>query len=313
MSLKYSLNIYYATLIISFLLLSCDNAEKNNVVKVDFSKSIYNDKISNKRNKVPLKIAISAMISPKETFVYYKQLVNYISSKLNISVVLKQRKTYKEINDLFKTNELDLAYICSGAFIEGEHDSGFELLVAPIVKKEHFYYAYIIVHKDSQIKKFKDLYQKRFAFTDPLSNTGRLYPLFLISKLNKMQNNFFSKTLYTNGHDKSIYAITKKIVDGASVDSLIFDYISEYKPELVKEVRIIKKSPPYGIPPFVIRSNINLNKKEKIRNILLEMHKDDKGKLILNKIMIEKFVKVKNTLYDSIKKMKENVKFKIDD
>ena len=147
MSLKYSLNIYYAILFISFLLSFCDNNKKNDVVKIDFSKSVHNNKILDKRDSVPLKIAISAMISPKETFVYYKQLVNYISNKLNISVVLKQRKTYKEVNDLFKTNELDLAYICSGAFIEGEHDSGFELLVAPIVKKENFYYAYIIVHK----------------------------------------------------------------------------------------------------------------------------------------------------------------------
>jgi hypothetical protein len=43
------------------------------------------------------------MISPKETFVYYRQILDYIGTNLGKNVQLVQRKTYGEINELFGT------------------------------------------------------------------------------------------------------------------------------------------------------------------------------------------------------------------
>ena len=46
-------------------------------------------------------------------------------------------------------------------------------------------------------------------------------------------------------------AVAKGMVDGASVDGLIWEYYHQRKPSVTARTRIIKKSEEYGIPPLV--------------------------------------------------------------
>ncbi|MCX5884205.1 MAG: phosphate/phosphite/phosphonate ABC transporter substrate-binding protein, partial [Deltaproteobacteria bacterium] len=61
-----------------------------------------------------LRVAVAAMVSPKETFIYYRELIDYIGAKLDRDTVLVQRKTYGEVNDLLTREHIDLAFICTG-------------------------------------------------------------------------------------------------------------------------------------------------------------------------------------------------------
>ncbi len=54
----------------------------------------------------PLRVAVAAMISPKETSIYYHQLLDYIGGQLGKETELIQRKTYDEINELFGKERL---------------------------------------------------------------------------------------------------------------------------------------------------------------------------------------------------------------
>ncbi|MDO9516913.1 MAG: PhnD/SsuA/transferrin family substrate-binding protein [Methanosarcinaceae archaeon] len=180
--------------------------------------------IKTQSNVSSLKIAVSAMISPTETIVYYEDLLRYISKKTNHPIELVQRETYAEINDLIESQYLDAAFVCSGAYIDGRDKFGMELLVAPVVKGEPLYYSYIIVPIDSDANRFEDLRGKKFAFTDEMSNTGKLSPTYMLALINETPDSFFSGYIFTYSHDKSIEAVAKELVHGAAVDSLIWDY-----------------------------------------------------------------------------------------
>jgi len=184
--------------------------------------------------------AISSMTTPRETYIYYNDLLDYFSIKTGKEVSLKQRKTYKETNDLIKKGEVDIAFICTGAYIDSKDDSSSHLIVVPVINGHPFYYAYIITHVNSGISKFEDLKGKKFAYTDPLSNTGYFYPQYRLEQLSTTEENFFSTTLYTYAHDLSIELINNNIVSAASVDGLIFDYLAKQKPGKVKNIKIIE-------------------------------------------------------------------------
>lgn len=248
-----------------------------------------------------LQVAISAMISPKETFSLYQNLLRYISKKLGRPIELKQRKTYGEINDLLKSNKLDFAFICSGAYVRAKKEFPIKLLAIPIVSGKPYYQAFIIVNKNSPIKKFSELRNKSFAFTDPLSNTGYNYPLTLLKDMGGTPGKFFSKTIFTYAHDYSIQAVARGIVDGASVDGLIFNYLKRFYPKRVAQVKIIKRSKVFGMPPFVYPPDTNKQLIAKIKQILLNMNKSKEGKKILSSLMIDKFIEPDVHLYDSIK------------
>jgi phosphonate transport system substrate-binding protein len=290
--------------ILSFAIISgCLDPE--GVVKVNLSNRTA-DNIDNSDAQI-LRIAVSAIISPDETLVYYQDMLDYISLKMGLPVKLVQRKTYQEVNDLVRKNSVDAAFVCSLAYIEGKDQFGMELLAMPIVRGEPRYYSYIIVPDDSSIKSLEELKGKTFAYTDPLSNSGKLSPEYMIAQMGENPETFFRLTFFTYSHDKSIQAVAEKMVDGAAVDSLVWDFKTATDPRFTSRTKIISKSPPYGIPPLVVSKDIDPALKEKLGKILRQMHEDKKGKEILDRIMIDRFSEANDSLYDSIREMKKVV------
>jgi phosphonate transport system substrate-binding protein len=252
----------------------------------------------------PIKIGVAAMISPAETVKYYKQMIDYVGSKLGSPIEMVQKEHYDEMDKMLEGGEVSIAFLCAGPYVKDHAKFGAELLVAPQSYGQPFYHAYIIVHRDSPIKDLAGLKGKKFAFTDPKSNTGALVPTYMVAKKFKMTpTQFFREVTYTRSHDKSVETVAKKFADGASIDSLIYDYAAKKNPQYTSLTRIILKSPPYGIPPIVVRKDIDPALKEKIRNIFLNMHNDPAGKAILDGIMVDKFIVPKDSDYDSVREM----------
>lgn len=257
----------------------------------------------------PVKIGVAAMISPKETLRFYREIIEYVGKKLQIPVEMVQKENYDEMDHLLKKGEVKIAFICSGPYVRDKEEFGVKLLVAPQSYGKTFYNAYIIVHDDSNIKSLDNLKGKSFAFTDPKSNTGKLVPTYMIAKkFNLKPEQFFSKIIYTKTHDKSIEAVAKKIIDGASVDSLIYDYAVKKNPIYVKHTRIIEKSPSYGIPPVVVTKDFDAGLAAKIKDTFLNMHNDPEGKRILDGIMVDKFIIPKDSDYNSVREMEKWLK-----
>jgi phosphate/phosphite/phosphonate ABC transporter binding protein len=288
---------------------SCYNNKKSKVLNISILNS--NDTLLNtppKNSKPTLRVIVSSMISPKETRIYYQDLFTFMSKKLNYSIEFLQRKTYKEVNDLLVNNEVDLAIICSGAYIDKSANNKIEILTVPVVDGKPYYQSFIIVNKDSKINTFSELNNKKFAYTDPISNTGTLYAKWLIKNMDKNVDCYFSNTVYSYAHDISMQLVAKGIVDGASVDGLIFNYIKKHNPERVQNLKIIKKSELFGIPPVVVPNKLDSDLKIKLQNLFLNIDKDSFGKSILNKISIDKFIKGKDSNYDKIRMMSSEIK-----
>lgn len=67
--------------------------------------------------------------------------------------------------------------------------------------------------------------------------------------------------------------------------------------------KIIRKSPSYGIPPVIVRKDIDPVLRQKIKDVFLNMHEDPAGKAILDGIMVDKFIVPKDADYDTVREM----------
>ncbi|RJP50008.1 MAG: phosphate/phosphite/phosphonate ABC transporter substrate-binding protein [Anaerolineaceae bacterium] len=251
------------------------------------------------RDTLPLRVAVSAVISPQGTVESYAPLLEYIEATLGRPVELVQRSTYAEVNDLVEMGEVDVAFVCTGAYLIGELEFGMQILVAPVVNGEAAYHSWLIVPSDSPAQSITDLRGKTFAFTDPLSHTGRLYPTYLIYQMGERPETFFGRTFFTYSHDAAIQAVASGLADGAAVDSLIYTYLVQREPGLEKKLRIIHKSPPFGIPPIVVSPSIRPQLRAELQAILLEMHKDPQGQDALAILDIDQFIILENNAYDT--------------
>ena len=249
------------------------------------------------------------MTSPTITMETYQDLVAYLSRHLGEKVVLKQRRTYEEVNRLLQSGEADFGHVCTGAFLAGRKAFGLKLLAIPVIHGHPYYQAYIIVNHEGPYKKLEDLKGRTFAFTDPLSLTGRIYVLARLREMRTSPDKFFRRVFFTYGHQKSIELVAAGLVDGASVDSLVYEDLLARGVKYAQEVRIIEKSPRLGIPPFVASPKSDETFRQRVLSILLYMSEDPEGKKVLKKMGIDRFIPPKHELYFETRRLIKQCSF----
>lgn len=250
---------------------------------------------------VPLRVAVAAVISPKGTVESYSPFLSYLEEKLNRPVELIQKRTYLEVNDLIEHGEVDLAFVCTSAYIQGHDSFSMELLVAPQVDGRTTYNSYLIVPTSSQAQDMKDLRGKVFAFTDPISLSGRVYPTYLVQGLGFTPEEFFARTFYTYSHDEAIRAVASGVANGAAVDSLVYEYAVARDPSLAEKVKVIHRSPNFGIPPVVVSPFTRPQIQDELQSVLLGMAEDSNAVDALLSIGVERFVLIDDSAYDSVR------------
>lgn len=285
---------------LTLVLLSCTSPKQTDIIDLS---DVQDLDLNQASEIIPLRLAVANVISPTGTLESYSALVNYISEKLGRPVELVQRRTYAETNDLVRQGEVDIAFVCTSAYVIGHEEFGMELLVAPQVNQETVYYSNLIVPSDSEANSMEDLQGKIFAFTDPLSNTGRLYPTFLVHQLGEDPESFFTRTFFTYSHDDAIQAVASGLADGAAVDSLVLQFTLSRQPDLAGQVRIIHKSPPFGIPPVVVGPQVRPQVRVDLQDLFLGMNEDPLATVALQELDIEKFVLIGDTTYDSVREL----------
>ncbi len=247
------------------------------------------------------RVAIAPMVSPEKSHEMYQGLIDYVAEKLGRKPVSLYRPTYSETNDLVRYQRCDIAVVCTYPFIRGEREFGMQALVVPQIKGETTYQSFIIVPQSSPARSLSDLRGMRFAAADIVSTTGWLFPAMSIMSAGENPNHYFGNLVLTGSHDKSIQAVLDGFVDGAAVHGIVYDQMLADNPSIPKKIKIISKSPPFGIPPVVAHPGMDPNLKKAVVSILLDMHNNERGRKILNTLQIERFVVPERGLFGDLR------------
>jgi phosphonate transport system substrate-binding protein len=285
-----------ALLLAGMLLAACAPAKET---PIDL-KQLYPLASPASREVVPLQVGVAAVISPQGTLESYRELIEYMEQRLGRPVEMVQRANYEEINRLLETGQVEVAFVCTGAYIYGWREFGMEVLVAPEINGAMSYASWLIVPADSQAQDLADLRGMTFAFTDPLSFTGRMYPTYLVNQLGESPDSFFGRVFYTYSHDAAIEAVADGLADGAAVDNLIYQYLIQREPELEGRLRIIHRSPPFGMPPVVVSPSIRPQLKAELLELFLKMGDDLEGSAALDILGIDRFSEINTSAYDTV-------------
>lgn len=244
-----------------------------------------------------IRLAVAAILSPQGTVNSYRPLQAYMEQYFGKPVALVQRRTYQEVNELLARELVDVAFVCTGPFVTGRREGIMEMLVVPRIDGKITYQGQFIVLASSPIRTIHDLHGRSFALTDPMSNTGYRYPMGVIQAQGASAEQFFSQIIFTYSHDRSIYAVHDGIVDGASVDRIVYDNALRRDSALEDRFRIVHRSREYGIPPVVVPPRLSEEKKRQLKEFFLSIHEDPAGAKVLTRLGIERFVPGDPSLY----------------
>jgi phosphonate transport system substrate-binding protein len=255
-----------------------------------------------KTGKQVFRFAVAPIMSPEKSIEMYQDFIDYMAEKLGREPVPLYRPTYSETNDLVRYQQCDIAIVCTYPFIRGEKEFGMQALAVPQVLGETTYRSFILVPASSSAKSLFDLRGKRFGSADRISTTGWLFPAMILMNSGEDPKHFFSEHVITGSHDRSVQAVAEGFVDGAAIHGNVYEQMSREDPSILKKTRVLLASPPFGIPPIVVHPNMEKDLKDAVLSVLLNMHNDARGKLILKKLQIERFVIPPKDLFDPLRR-----------
>lgn len=278
-------------LVTAALLVSCDRAprsESEPAEVIRLNKLAPLPAYQQESQAEPFRMAIAAVLSPETNASYYRPITEYFARALGRPVRLLQRRNYQEINDLLATGGVDVAFVCTGAYQKDKE--AMDLLVVPQINGKTTYRALVIVPASSPVRSFEELRGRTFAFSDPLSQTGYLYPVSLLEKKGEQPGNFFAKTIFTYSHERSINAVMQGLVEAASVDHLVYDQMLARDKTVGTRTRVILESEDFGIPPVVVPASTPPAQREKIKQVFLHMGDSKEGEAVLRALGTDRFV-----------------------
>lgn len=301
-----SVGILGAVALSSILMVIATSRMAPRTVHLDFTETRSIDALDQtSREGTSLRVAVATMLNPTTNVGAYGSLLETVGRQLGRRVELVQRASYGEVNALIDEGEVDLAFVCSGAFIHLKRSGSAKLFLVPVIHGDAVYRSLIIVGAGSSARSFEDLRGRTFAYVDPLSNTGYYYPRWRASKMSDNGDPFFGTTTFTNGHERSLEMVLNGVVDAAAIDDLVFTPLAAQRAEVRDRVRVLERSRVFPIPPLVARRGLPGDLERRLREIFLNLHQHERGRAALEALGVERFVEGDEDEYDVIEEIME--------
>lgn len=249
----------------------------------------------------PVRIGLTPVFLDDQA-AFVKAWRGFLETHLKRPVTFVQRGSYREVVNMLREDKLDFAWLCGYPYVRNR--DRFRLVAVPLYRGEPLYRSYLIVNSaDTQTRSLADLRGKVFAFSDPDSNSGHLYPEYLLAKKGVKTSDYFAKTFYTWSHRKVVEAVASGLAQGGAVDGYVWDTLSYLHPELTSKTRVIAESPQFGHPPFVAGRSVTPKLMHDMREVLIHMVHDEEGAPMLAALNLDGFVYGEPALFDSIADM----------
>jgi phosphonate transport system substrate-binding protein len=199
-----------------------------------------------------------------------KQVLDDLQAKIGMPVVPFVATDYNGIIEALRSGKLDVAYLGPFSYVLATSVADVEAFSVAVTKKtgQSAYKSVILARKDSGIHSLADLKGHTFAFVDPSSASGHLFPKAGLEQAGFAPDSLFKRVIFSGSHDASILAVENKKVDAAAVADRIF--ASAVAKGVVKQddFEIVWSSKPIPESPMVWRKALDPELKKKVADAL---------------------------------------------
>ncbi len=124
--------------------------------------------------------------------------------------------SYAAVVEALCANQADAAFLSPLPYVLAHQKCGADMVLVSVVRGQVSYRGQIVTRADSPIRGLADLKGKRFAWTDPSSTSGYLYPRATLIEAGLNPDRDFAQQVFAGGHDKVIAAVLNGQVDAGA-------------------------------------------------------------------------------------------------
>src|SRR2546427_3600571 len=165
------------------------------------------------------------------------------------------------------------------------------------------YKSQILVKSDSGINDIIGLKGKKFAFVDPLSASGYVYPTLVVkNKTGQDPKTFFSSTIFAGGHPQAALAVYQGTVDGAATFIDARDSLVATTPDIKTKTKVIDTAGPIPNDGVALVKGFPDDIAKQVKDALITYSKADDGKKVFSALFSwDGIQEITPSFYDDMK------------
>ena len=150
-----------------------------------------------------LKFGFTPVLSESEMREEFQPLMEYMTRATGIEVTLYIAKNYGDLKEQMEAGKVDIGSFSPFAYVDAAAGGKIKIIAQSILDHSAFYKGFIITKKDSGINTISDLKGKRFAFVDPKSASGYVYPRAMLIERVSIRTSSSKRSSFPAGMTRS--------------------------------------------------------------------------------------------------------------
>jgi phosphonate transport system substrate-binding protein len=217
-------------------------------------------------------------------------LAKLLQDATNLNFKVSVPTSYTAVIEAMGSNQVDVGWLAPFAYVLAHDKNGSQVILTTLRQGSKTYRSQIIVRADSGINNLESLRGKKFAFVEPASASGFLFPNALLASQRIDYKSYFSDTLFAGGHDKVVIAVYNKQVDGGATFGNSIDtgpptdartLVTSTIPDVMTAIKPIAQTDPIPNDTVSVRKGLDDNLTKLIRDGLLYVQSTADGKKVL--------------------------------
>ena len=227
-----------------------------------------------------LKFGFTPFLSEADMRVEFEPLMAYMSDSIGQKVVLYIAKDYGGLRTQMEAGAVDIGSFSPFAYVDAVKGGKIQIIAQSIIDGSGTYRGVIMARKDSGLKALADLRGKRFAFVDPKSASGYVYPRAMLIEKGIAPKSYFKETVFAGGHDKVIAAV----LDGRADAGAIYEgalAIAKAEGAPTDHLVTLASTDPIPHDAITVRTGLDKALAKKIQTSLVNLDKTEAGRQVI--------------------------------
>lgn len=199
-----------------------------------------------------------------------------------------------DIEQDFRAKKLDTIALTPDEFIKLENRVLLDPIMVTATSKGHEVELLLMVRKDSGIRSFGDLRNRRLAIAEKESRYANMYSIWLETLIMRKglsgDARFFSAVTETKKPSQALMQVFFRKADACIITGQLLDVSVELNPQIGRELTVIERLPKLAGGIIAMRRDLPEVYKQRLRQALLTLHEDQEGKQLFVLFQLKKLV-----------------------
>lgn len=239
----------------------------------------------------------------------YQPFLEHMQEVLGVEVELFFGNDFTAMVEAMRFEHIEVSKFGPSAYVMAAERAGAEAFVQGVRDASApTYKSYIITHRDTGIESVDDVVGRNFAWVDPASGSGYLFPrammLGALDTTDEELDGMFENVIFSGGHDASVRFVINQDVDAAAVSDSQIQRMQAADYPGIEDIVVIAETDPIPRSPEAYRGNLPASLKQALLDAYTSF--DDRGFLEAHNYH-DGFVPVDDAAYNVVRDTQERL------